>query len=384
MGEASIVYFPVGNGDTTLIRLADGTSLLIDSNITKDAINKDNSERYDVYSFLYKELKKEMGIRHLDAFILTHADDDHCRGIGDICYLGDPDEYSDGDKKNGLIVIDELWFTPRLFLTEEAQKSECAKVLKKEAERRMTLYKTGKSERNDPGNRIRIIGFTENKDLKGLEEIVTVPGNLIAEINGKKKTDFRLFILAPVKKDVDDKSGERNDSSIIMQARFDVDKVGDACVAFFGGDASCPIWEKVIDKNNEANLKWDLFLAPHHCSWYFFSEEGSDDKNAKPSEKIIELLDMKREGAWIISSSKPIKDDDDNPPHYRAAKIYKEIVGKNNFLCTSEYPKEKSPEPIVFLMSSNGPVKDELNENTKSSVNAAVKSVLGTPTTYGK
>lgn len=384
MAEASIVFFPVGNGDTSLIKLTDGTSILIDSNITKDSMDEDNSERYDVYSFLYKEIRKTMGIKHLDAFILTHADDDHCRGIGEVCYLGDPDKYSDEDKKNGLIVIDELWFTPRLFLTEEAQKSECAKLLKKEAERRMSLYKSNKEERDEPGNRIRIIGFTENKDLKGLEDIITVPGNLIDKINGKKKDDFRFFIYAPVKKHVDDISGERNDSSIIVQARFDIDGEEEACIAFFGGDAGCLIWENVIDKNDEDNLKWDLLLAPHHCSWYFFSEDDSKDEDAEPSQKLLDLLDMKREGAWVISSSKPIIDDDNNPPHFRAAKIYKDKVGKSNFLCTGEHPDTKSPQPIIFLMSANGPVKDDLNEDQKSSVNAAVKSVLSTPTTYGR
>jgi hypothetical protein len=383
MADASIVYFPVGNGDTSLIKLEDGTTILVDSNVTSDAFDENNNERFDVYNFLRQELRQENGVHHLDTFILTHADDDHCRGIDKMCYLGDPAKYTDTHKKEGLLIIDELWFTPRLFLTIDGKKCDCAKALKKEAERRIDLYKSGKTERTQAGNRLRIIGYTENEELKGLESIVTVPGHSLNLINGSVRDNFRFFIYAPVRKDTDDECCERNDSSIIFQARFDVNGEKNACIAFFGGDAGCAIWEKVIEKNSEENLKWDLFLAPHHCSWTFLSDDSSDVEN-RASKKVMDLLGMKREGAWVIASSKSIKRNEDNPPHYRAANVYKKAVSDEKFLCTSQHPDEKAPKPIIFLMSENGPVKGELNENTRSIASAAVKSVLSTPKTYGR
>jgi beta-lactamase superfamily II metal-dependent hydrolase len=68
MAEASITYFPVGNGDTSLIRLKDGTSILIDV-----CMASDDEDKYDVHGHLIGELRSEKGVPHLDAFILTHA-----------------------------------------------------------------------------------------------------------------------------------------------------------------------------------------------------------------------------------------------------------------------------------------------------------------------
>jgi len=60
MSDPSITYFPVGNGDTTLVRLSDETSIIIDCNITKDSEDEDDEKRYDVHSHLLKMLNLTM------------------------------------------------------------------------------------------------------------------------------------------------------------------------------------------------------------------------------------------------------------------------------------------------------------------------------------
>jgi len=239
-----------------------------------------------------------------------------------------PNNYSESDKKKGLIIIDELWFTPRIFSKYSSELCNEAKIIKKEAERRIKLFRSNDQLKSKAGNRIRVIGYSDNPDLEGLESITTVPGNTVNLVNNDLKDDFYFYIHAPFK-DEDDEN-DRNTTSVVLQACFDVDGENRAGLAIFGGDSDCQIWEKILDSSDDESLEWDLLLAPHHCSWTFFSEESHDD-NQTPSENSIDFLNKKREGANIISSSKPVEDDDDNLPHFAAAEEYKEIVGEDIF-----------------------------------------------------
>lgn len=385
MADPTITYFPVGNGDTSLIKLSDKSTFIIDLNVTEAARDEEDESRYDVHAHLLKELREDAeGKPHADAFMLSHPDQDHIRGFTRVFYAGDPAKYTKRDGDESRILIDELWFAPRVFWPwEEKNLSDDAKAFKKEADRRIATYRRGGAERTFAGNRIRIIGYSDNPDLEGLEAILTVPGNAINLINGSVKKDFEFFVHGPLKRDTDSRWEERNNTSIIVQARFTVDGQARAALAFFGGDASCSIWETIVARSKEKDLEWDLFLGPHHCSWTFFSELSSEEK--EPSKTIIEFLETKkRKGAYVIASCKPIKKDDDNPPHYIAVEQYKEQVGKDRFLCTMEHPNIKKPEPIFFGMSKNGPVKDDYSKGSQIKTSAALKAAVSTPKTYGR
>lgn len=383
MIDPRITFFPAGNGDTVLIRLSDETDILIDCNITGES-RDDEEARYDVHNHLLKVLKKtNSGITFVDAFVLTHPDQDHCRGFPETFYTGDPSNYSESHRREGLILIDELWFTPRIFSPHEDQLCEPAKAFRKEAKRRMQLYHGGKLERSNPGNRLRIIGYSDNPDLKGLEGITTSPGNYLNLINGSVKDDFLFFVHAPFKKDTDSGWSERNDTSVVLHATFNLDSEERAGLAFFGGDSGSAIWEVILERSNDETLEYDLFMSPHHCSWTFFSEEPYKD-NKTPSEKSLALLKKKREGAIVVASCKPIKDDDDNPPHYAAAQEYKGIVGEEQFYTTMEHPNTEKPLPIEFEISKNGPVKVDSSEASAIASSAAIQTTTGTPQTYGR
>ncbi|HEV8640981.1 MAG TPA: hypothetical protein VGV13_07780 [Methylomirabilota bacterium] len=384
MPDHTITYFPVGNGDTILITLADKTTFVIDLNVTEASSDKDDPSRYDVHGHLLREARSDgAGYQHHDAFLNSHPDQDHIRGYRTVFYAGDPTKYTDKDKRAGRIIADELWFAPRIFWPwAESDLCDDAKAFKKEVDRRIVLYRVGSEARNLPGNRIRIVGYTDNPELKGLEGLVIVPGNAINLVNGSIKKDFAFFVHAPVRKDTDAEWQKRNDTSVVLQARFAVDGVENAALAFFGGDAGCAIWEAIIDKSRDATLDWDLFLAPHHCSWTFFSELPSEEN--KPSEKIRAFLKKhKRKGAFVIASSKPIKDDDDDPPHYQAAVLYRKEVGDDHFICTCEHPDAKKPLPIYFRMTKNGPQKDEYSKGSQVVSSAALAATVTTPKTYG-
>ncbi|MCY3866697.1 MAG: hypothetical protein OXG68_14765 [Chloroflexi bacterium] len=275
MTDASVTFYPVGNGDTTLIRLTDGWAIMIDCNIRAC---DDDEKCYPVHEKLLDDIDRDAHTRpYINAFILTHPDQDHCRGFQSVFYTGPPSEYPEEDKKNELILINELWFPPRVFADHEDELCDDAKAFLTEAERRMELYRNGDDGRNDLGNRLRIIGLTDSEDIEGLDGIVSNPGDVVDEIDGKRKDDFSFFVHAPFKADTDSEDGERNNASVVLQARFDVDDEVSVCLAIFGGDADYRVWSHILNKSDDDSLSWDLLQAPHHCSWTFFNDHGESE-----------------------------------------------------------------------------------------------------------
>lgn len=366
MKEQSITFFPVGNGDTSLIRLDDGTTIIIDCHILDDGI-------YDVTSQLLEILDYKDEIPHTNVFVLTHPHDDHIHGFQNAFYVGDPTKYSKKDKEKSLIVIDELWFAPRIFIEDDDDITEDANAFKKEAERRVDLYRNNNEDRLLQGNRLRLIGATDNLESSLLDDICTIPGQTLS-----LNDNVRFFVFAPVKKDTDEDQIGLNNTSIVFQARFDVDGEKEAVRVFFGGDAESPIWQRIVKRNDDENLTWDLLEAPHHCSWSFFNDSGDD-----ALEEIQHLLELKRGNAVVVASSKPIKNNDDNPPSYKAKQHYTRRVGADNFLCTGEKPTEEKPEPIYFIMSKGGLTKSKFSTSNRKATIAVISSATSTPRTYG-
>lgn len=383
--DSILTAFPVGNGDTILVTVGKKFAMLIDMNITSAAVDANDKSAYNVYQHLMDVLPKDANGRpYVSVFVNTHPDQDHIRGIDKYLHLGPLSKYDDkaAEKK---IVVNELWFSPRVFTEYHSDLSDDAKALKKEANRRIDAY-NAKTADLAAGDRIRVIGWSDSDDVEGLDDVTSGAGTTITRFDGVDRDDLSVFVHAPFKADTDDEDGERNDTSIVLQLRFKIDDDPLACRVLLGGDAGCMIWEKIIERSAEDTLKWDLLVAPHHCSWTFFSEESSEEECA--SDVVVQLLsDHHLAGARVIVSSKPIKDDDDNPPHYIAAEKYKECVGKTSLLCTGEHPDEKEPKPVVFEMTKTGPLKR--SDAAKSSAGSGTvtaetyKPVL-TPKTYGR
>ncbi len=342
----SIKFYPVGNGDCNLVTIGGANKrMLFDCNFRKKAEGSDEELYNVIEDLLTNELKnKKYGLPFLDAFLLTHPDEDHCRGFNDNFYLGDPNDVKQTDKEQQKIIIGELWYSPRVFKEYTLELSDDAKAFKKEAKRRMDLYKSNSREANKDGNRIRIIGWTDNPALKGLEERITTPGNTISEVNGSCCNSFEIFIHAPFKDDIE--NADRNETSIVSQLRFKSDKNKNKVARIFlAGDAEWRVWEKIMDKTeNKDFLKWDLLEAPHHCSYTFFA----DDREDNPNQASLDFLDQREEGAFIVSSSNVIKKNDKNPPCQKAKNRYIESVRESNFFCTSGEKDEDTQTPIIF------------------------------------
>ena len=335
-----------------LIEFSDGASMLIDCKFRSEA--EEDNDDYDVINdLLTNKLKtKEKGLPYLNAFVLTHPDQDHCLGFAKKFFLNKNPETAEPtkeEKDSKLILIGELWYSPRVFTEHEDDLSEDAKSFKKEAERRMKLWKNNDSTKNKPGNRIRIIGYSDVDDLKGIpDECISAAGDEICKMDGKKRTKYRFFIHSPFKNSIEGDS--RNETSIVMQIRVDADGSKDAGKLFFGGDAEWRVWKKIQEKTSDKkNLEWNLFEAPHHCSYTFFS----DDRDSEPEESSLNFLDNRVGNGYIVSSSKTIKKNNDNPPCQKAKNRYIQKLDDDDdyFKCTEENEKQV---PVVFEIKSDG------------------------------
>lgn len=380
-----IKFYPVDNGDTVFIKVEQVT-VQIDANI------RNNDDCYDVMSDLLNELSTDNNGRyHLNLFMLTHPDEDHCRGIDSNYYLGDPDKYSDDDKDNDLVIIDELMVTPMLF---SDATSAPAKALKKEANRRRKLWDDNSASKTKAGNRLVIIGYDGDKRYANVTSYI--PGEIISTINGKSMSLLEFFVHSPFKDNLVEGKAEKdkNETSMVMQARFKNRSTDTEPKALylFGGDADHYIWEEIQNQcsnhDNNEKLNFDIFLAPHHCSWSYFNDVPyNEEENGTPVESSKELIiNHKTEGALIIASSKEIKDDDDNPPHYVAKKEYQKLIGSaDKFISLAKEPNSKNPTPVVFEVTSDGFQRKDQNQQS-GSAGAAIGStgISGRKSTYGR
>lgn len=367
------IFWPVGNGDTTTIVVDSATLMQVDLHDLECA-DGDDDPRWPVLDHLIPLLPKRDKKPYLAVFILTHPDQDHCRGFKELLKR---------------VVIGELWFSPRVFWEFKKDLCDDATAFRDEAMRRVkkTIESEGKAE---SGDRIRVIGYSdvlrEKDEFKHLpDDRITVPGNAVTEIDGDDRGDvFRAFIHAPFK---EDSAEERNETSVAMQVTVKDDSVDGKAMLL--GDLSYPTVRRIFDETKKAkregDLAWDVVLAPHHCSKSLMYWQGPEDDEKKLRQDILD--DIEAAGGtigYIVSSSNPIPTSNkagDNPPHAKAADRYREIA-PTGFLCTGEHPNEKKPEPIVFELTEDGlqyvePDKKEAETKATASLAVAAAAARG-------
>lgn len=377
--SSQIIFYPVGNGDMTLIKVNDQrkTTILIDMNIRQESLN-DGSDYYDVLSDLKNHLRNEDGVFHLDAFLQTHPDEDHLRGITKHFHLGCPENYS---KKSGKIIIGEIWSSPLVFGRYREELCEEAQKFSTEARRRANLFKS--SGVAGEGNRIRVIGEYDDNKLHGIEPITSNSGQSFNSVNGQESHMVKMNVLAPLKSIDDDDNAKlsKNKSSTIIQ--FEIAGLNGAPknnLFMSGGDAEVEIWERLWAEyqNDTSKLKYHILLSPHHCSWRSLSNDSeSDEENPKVSQKALNALSQAERRANIIASSKEIKQDDDTPPSYLAQKEYEKIADSVNgqFRCTATDSKQAPPEPIIMNLTPQGiQESDRVSKRSALSVGIAATS----------
>jgi hypothetical protein len=387
----TIKYYPVCNGDQSLITLADKTNILIDCNMREGAKGDDNENLYDVHDDLLKTIQRDsMGIPFVDVFILTHGDQDHCRGFAKNFYQGDPSKYNESDKNSNLIRVDTMWFSPMIaeeFTNDDEDAYQC------EAERRLTLHRSNDPKKDDAGNRIRIIGYDGTKKYEDLDEMRSTPGDVVTRFNDREQDTFSIFIHSPFKEQLTSAEKDKNSTSIVFQARFKEKNTDPKFIALamFGGDSDHYAWNRILSKTKKSGkdksenaLDWDIFLSPHHCSWSFFNDRPQAD-NPDPKQTSLDILDYKRgTSPKVIASCKKIDAAKPNPPHDAAKKEYVKKVGAANFLNTTTYDvKDGTPQPIIFEISTFGLIKPKSLEGSAKAIGSAGLGAVNSTSSYG-
>lgn len=374
MADTSIYFFPVGNGDMTLIKLRSGRTVLIDINIRQ--VTGDDPPP-DVAKEL-KELlpKDDEGRPYVHAFLLSHPDQDHCRGVQEHFYLGDPAARSDDEKR---IFICELWSSPRTFRRHSKNHTLCtdAKAFAAEGRRRVKEYRAGKS---DDGNRIKLMGHDIDGKTDDISGIVVEVGSEFSGIAGTNDVDFKAKLLGPWKpEEGEDDAFTKNNNSVVLLLHLGAAGKADACRFLTGGDAEVSVWEKLWSRTKD-DLEYDLLQAPHHCSWHSLSGESwSKSKKPKVSADAKAALSQTRSGAYVVASSKKIEDDDNDPPCIGAKCEYEKIVSEvsGKFVCIGDTPGLKLAR--VFEVTSGGLVLRAL----RSPATASSGAVGATPLHHG-
>lgn len=355
-----LIFYPVGNGDTSQIVLHQGRRVLFDFCHRKKSEDADTPE-----IDLKKRLKEELdgaGRDYFDVVAFTHADVDHIQGSTEFFELQHAAKYQ-GD---GRIKIKQLW-VPAAMAMESAtndQQSDEFVILRQEARHRLLEGKD-------------ILIFSRPQELidwlvpklKDRGEAANARDHLFIDA-GKLVPGFTLaadgaefFCHSPFVKHYEDGDFIRNSAALVFNVRllagvstFDYLEVGDAHWDDLEDIVRITKWHK-----NEDRLAWDLINIPHHCSYKSLSDEKGETET-EPKPLVKELLLAGKRDSYIVSCSKPVVDvkksyDQIQPPHIQARKAYdryrKEVQGRK-FLVTMEEPNANKPKPLIFDVTAGG------------------------------
>ncbi|MGO9334451.1 MAG: hypothetical protein ACLQCU_10460 [Acidimicrobiales bacterium] len=363
--DQGLVFWPVGTGDSTTIVIDDEHVVQVDLHDMATA-DDDGAIVVAVVDRLVEVLPERDGEPYLAAFILTHADMDHCLGFADLL-----------DK----VTIGELWATPRLwreYTENDVPLCPDAEAFHKEAKRRVAATERAIADGHVPasGDRIRVVGYDTDHDKHAYDELpdeyLTYPGDAVTTIDGEDLSDrFEAFIHAPFK---DDCAAERNDTSLALQVTLK-DTDGNEGHILLLGDLAHETIKKIFEYSEYAErperLTWEVLLAPHHCSKkvMYVVEDGTEVLK----QEVLDLLERHTAGSSVVVvSSAEFPESNktgDNPPHLLAQARYEEIA--DDVICTGEYPEADAPRPIVFAIGDDGFVLLDIEDSTTEAVNKA-------------
>lgn len=357
---ATIKFFPVGNGDMTLITTNSGKNILIDCNI------RSGKEYPDVVKQLKECLHRDSKNRlFVDFFVWSHPDEDHCKGIREHFHLGEPSGWKKDDDK---ILINEVYSSPIVFRRAEKNSKknsltlcEDAKAFNKEIKRRVNLYKKNKK-LGQIGDLVKVLGEDEKGKTDDIQSIVY---KLDSEIKMTNDLTAKLLGPSPISElETEEDKLSSNESSVMMNYEIKVD--GCSTQFFTLGDAEVvcneALWKR---KNNSAttkDLSYNVLQAPHHCSWRSISHDSLKDAKkskteAEVSNNALNTLNEAHNNAIIIASCNEIKNDDNNPPAYKAKKEYEKIANrvKGSFKCVDDHKNSKKENiPLTIVIDSSG------------------------------
>ncbi|WP_019995386.1 ComEC/Rec2 family competence protein [Aureimonas ureilytica] len=351
---AYLTFFPLGNADTTLIRLANDDLVLLDYANMRNAADAAD-KRIDLPSTLREELA-DAGRASFRAVAFTHLDDDHIKGASDFFWF----DHSTARQSANRVKIDDLW-VPAAAITEVGVDGD-AWCIRQEARYRL---KQGYGVKifSRPGNLAAFLA-ANGLSVESRRHCIVNAGELVPGFSVNNPESAEFFVHSPFAWRTNGGLEDRNENSIVVQ--MTARDLGIDSYALLGADIDHETLSQIVkttrQHGNEHRLHWDVLKLFHHCSYKSLSPDKGIDKT-EPVEDVRWLFeDLAREKEIIVSPSWPIPvkgsadDLDPQPPHRQAANYYKEIIkdSSGQFKVTMETPSEAKPKPIKLKMSLAG------------------------------
>ena len=325
MGNPSITFFAVGNGNFTLIQV-DGVNVVVDINGTKEEKGESGKTSLEI---LRPFLPREGGASRLDVLCITHGDRDHCGGFA---------EFKE-EIDRGRLVVGEIWHSnyDRTSVTEASKLPPDYLALRTEILRR------------------RRSGSPRYGDV---EVPLTAWQDEGAAFSAARRPDgFSMKVLSPYYKDKGDKDWQVNDVSLVLNMEI----LG--LNVLHPGDSSAKTWQERIipyTLRRRGMGDWaraEILIASHHGSYSFFGENRDAVREANPHPDNYGALDYVGAGHLLVPAEKRFPTSRDKsgqePPHYSAYKWYHRWFRDNRGV------PESDPHPERFKYTAEGHVRLE-------------------------
>ncbi|MBA4191770.1 MAG: hypothetical protein C0467_27640 [Planctomycetaceae bacterium] len=343
-----MTFFPLGNADSTLLRLADGRMIL------KDYCNYESAGEEDRRVRLDEELRiclREERRDRFDTVAFSHADDDHTHGAEDFFWLDHAEQY----QGPGRVHIPELW-VPACFILEVGATGT-ARIIRQEARYRFRK-----------GQGIKVFGNPEPLEawlrVEGIRpserlHLIQKAGQCIPGFD-RNRGQVEIFSHSPFSYRMEGDEVDRNGNSLVWHLTFFEGDTEYRCM--LGADADHGAWANLILKTEQRGrhdrLVTNLFKVSHHSSYKSLAEEKGKDETT-PRPEVARMFNRCLPGCILVSSSDPIPSGNTKqPPHRQAAAYYRRIArergNEKNYIVTMEYPSVERPRPLIVDVTQRG------------------------------
>ena len=303
MSVNQITFFAVDNGDAVLLE-AHGRTVMTDINY-RGACADEEDETNDFAPTIRSACNDDS----LDIFVLTHPDEDHLRGFGEVFHLGAPSERDndpdDGDVK---LIVNEIWCSP--YGANPNYKTDASRPFLNEIARRKRLQGSTDSELD--GNRLKVLSASDRKSTKICDGL-----------------EWRLLAPSPDEANIpiaigDEPKNSSNPSSLVIQWAVTVG--GTTSKVLLAGDATVEIWERLNDEADANALCWNVLLAPHHCSRHSMGR-GENEEFEWSENAIAALNNPTGTSPHVVCSARKFREGQ-TPPNPEARNKYYEFLAK--------------------------------------------------------
>jgi len=294
MADFEVIFVDVGEGDSTFIKLPDGKYALV------DVFRCEDHGTVDLHRLLDARLPDgATGKKRLDYLIITHAHDDHIRGLGELY-----DRYEVG----------ELWLPQHGY--KEAPGDEYAEFERVEKEHPDDDTYWPKGSRTP----CRYLGENDEVTVR----CFSPPGYITVE------------------EELDEDEARRLVHENCMVLKFEYEGYS----VMLTGDFTLPAWKRIhgyyegrTDENDLDVLEADVLHASHHGSRTFVK----DNKDDKPWLGALGVIDP---DYVVVSVGEKNRHEH---PHDDMMKVYREQVPDEDNVMETQHART-----IVYEVEANG------------------------------